>query len=297
MEFDFREVKCPACDANEARFLGWRGGEAHQNRAGVKAAIVRCARCSHQYPNPMPFPVRGLDEVYVDADSYFQGHDIDAKKQSGLSLLLQLEAKIGRKGRILDVGCGVGELLWAAKEAGWEAEGVDPSREFIEIGREKLGVEGRVSTLEEAKFPDGHFDAVVMRGIMEHLYDPFTTLNEIHRVLRNDGWLWFDAPNEDGLYMKFGNFYMKALGRDWVVTLAPTFPPYHVQGFSPRSLSILLERADFAIADLVLVGEIRPQTGVQSLRKRLELSFGRMINWVGKQTGRGMYMGVWAKKK
>ena len=297
MDFDFRETECPACGGDDRKFLGWRGGEAHQSGAGVRTAIVRCRTCSHQYPNPMPYPLSGLDEVYVDAEEYFQGHDVEAKKQTGLSLIKQFEARIGRKGRILDVGCGMGELLWAAKESGWDAVGIDPSKEFIEIGRERLGVEGRVSTIEDARFPDEFFDAVTMRGIMEHLYDPYTTLKEIHRVLRPDGWLCFDAPNEDGLYMSFGNLYMKALGRNWVVTLAPTFPPYHVQGFNPHSLAVLLERANFTIAEMALVGEIRPQTGRQSIRKRLELTLGRMINWVGKRIGRGMYMGVWARKK
>ncbi len=54
-------------------------------------------------------------------------------------------------------------------------------------------------------------------------------------------------PNENSLYAHAGILYMRALRRDWVVNLAPTFPPYHVQSFNPRSLRLLLERADFAV--------------------------------------------------
>jgi SAM-dependent methyltransferase len=175
--FDFREINCPVCDANTTSFLGWRGGEAHHSGSGVKTAVVRCMVCSHQYPNPMPFPRDGrLDEMYVDAESYFRGHDVEGKKQGGLTMMSEFERRLGKKGRFLDVGCGVGENLWAAKESGWDFEGVDPSPEFIEMGKKFLGVEGRVCLLQDALFPDDHFDAVSMSAVIEHVYDPFSIL-------------------------------------------------------------------------------------------------------------------------
>ncbi len=137
--FEFKEICCPVCGGDAPKFLGWRGGDAHQSGAGEKTAIVRCQKCSHQYPNPMPFPKAKLEEVYVNADEYFHGHDVEVKKQNGLGLLKEYEQKLGWRGKFLDVGCGAGELLWAAKTSGWEAEGVDPSKEFIEIGRERHG--------------------------------------------------------------------------------------------------------------------------------------------------------------
>lgn len=296
MEFDFKKIVCPVCEGEEHRFLGWRGGDAHQNGSGVKTAIVRCDTCSHQYPNPMPFPRGSLGEMYVDADEYFRGHDVEGKKAGGLGLMNEFEKRLGKKGHFLDVGCGAGELLWAADHSGWSAEGVDPSKEFIEIGRSRLKVSGRVGTVEEMRYPDESFDAIAMGGLIEHLYDPFGTLREIHRILRPSGWLWFDAPNEDGFYMSVGNLYMKALGRNWVVTLAPTFPPYHVQGFNKGSLTKLLDRTGFDVRHLSVQGEIRPQTGSVSVRKRIEYNSARLVNWLGKSVGKGMYMGVWAQK-
>jgi len=295
--FELKEISCPVCESDVPKFFGWRGGEAHQSGAGVKTAIVRCENCTHQYPNPMPFPKRDLDEIYIDADEYFRGHDVEKKKQSGLGVIRGFEERLGRKGRFLDVGCGVGELLWAARESGWESEGVDPSKEFIEIGRKRLDVHGRAMTLEEAEFPGDYFDAVTMNGIIEHLYNPFETLKEIHRVLTPGGWLWLDAPNEDGLYMKLGNLYMRIRGKDWVVNLAPTFSPYHVQGFNPKSLKKIIERAGFSLESLEIFGEVSPQTGEQTLRLRLEFNAARLANWFGKSIGKGMYMGLLARKQ
>jgi SAM-dependent methyltransferase len=244
----------------------------------------------------MPFPDATLEEVYIDPDEYFRGHDVEAKKQNGLRLMSQFESRLGKRGRFLDVGCGAGEVLWAATQSGWEAEGVDPSSDFIEIGKQKLGVEGRVATLKSAAYPDKFFDAVALNGIIEHLYDPFDVLTEVNRVLRDDGWLYFDAPNEDGLYMKAGNLYMRLRNRDWVVVMAPTFAPYHVQGFNPRSLKALLARAGFCLDELQIVGGVCEQGGKTSISKKLEFFAAKIVNGFGRLLNMGSYMAVWATK-
>ena len=63
-KFEFREIVCPVCGADNTRQLGFRGGDAHHAGLGVRTTIVRCLECTHQYPNPMPFPRIGLSELY-----------------------------------------------------------------------------------------------------------------------------------------------------------------------------------------------------------------------------------------
>ena len=295
--FDFRPVACGACGADQPKHLGWRGGDAHQNGAGVRTRVVRCGVCTHVYPNPMPFPARGLDELYTNPEEYFHGQDVEAKKPVALELLRTIERTLGRRGRYLDVACGQGENLWAARELGWEYEGVDASSAYLASGEKYLGVRGRLGTLEEVGFPNDYFDAITMNAIIEHLYDPYTTMREVRRVLKPDGLVWFNAPNEDALYQRVGNFYMRAQGRDWVVALAPTFAPFHVQGFNPRSLRALLDRVGLEIESFKSRGGIWPQKGEQSLRKRLEYQAARLIDWVDTNVGSGSYLYVVARKK
>jgi SAM-dependent methyltransferase len=294
--FEFRPSVCAACGEGKARAIGWRGGAAHQGGLGVRTQIVRCQTCAHLYPNPMPYPVRGLSDLYGAPDEFFSEKPPENQKRLGAELLRGFEARLGGKGKVLDVGCGRGELLRAAFEAGWEYDGLDPSAENLQWAREQFGIDARLGTFDDVRFPAASFDVVTMGGVIEHLYDPLATLEEIYRILKPGGLLWFDAPNENGLFARLGNLYMKALGRDWVVNLAPTFPPYHVQGFGPRSLRRIMKRAGFRIERLRVWGGMFPQKGSPSLRKRLEFHAARLANSAGNLVGAGSYMSVWSVK-
>jgi hypothetical protein len=90
---------------------------------------------------------------------------------------------------------------------------------------------------------------------------------------------------------------MRAQGRDWVVVMAPTFPPYHVQGFNPKSVRKLMERAGLEIKVLNMCGGVWDFTGEQTLRKKLESKAAKIINATDKAFGGGLFMSAWCQKK
>src|SRR2546429_8070800 len=107
---------CPICDAPPTTLLGKRGGSAHRAGLGVECNVWRCDQCGLIFPNPMPVPVKGLEQHYgVDPMEYFEHHHVDQKDTAGKGLVTQAESLIGSKGRLLDIGAGRGELLRAAK--------------------------------------------------------------------------------------------------------------------------------------------------------------------------------------
>jgi SAM-dependent methyltransferase len=234
---------CPICEVPPKKYVGRRGGRAHRAGLGVECQIWRCAGCGLVFSNPMPVPVGGIEQHYlVEPDSYFKNHDTARKVESNRGWLAFAEILTGGKGRVLDIGTGRGELLVAARELGWEAVGIEPSASFAEHAARNSGVEVRSTPIEQCGFADDSFDVVILAAVLEHLYNPNETMSEIARVLRRGGALFVDVPNESGLYFRIGNLYQKLRGRDWSVNLAPTFPPFHVFGFNPRSLQALLEK-------------------------------------------------------
>jgi ubiquinone/menaquinone biosynthesis C-methylase UbiE len=106
-------------------------------------------------------------------------------------------AQIKPGDRVLDVGCGTGDLAMAAKAlagpAG-EVHGIDASPKMIAVARGKAakagtGVAFQVGLIEDISFPDDHFDVVLNTLMMHHLPDDLkrTGLAEISRVTKPGG--------------------------------------------------------------------------------------------------------------
>lgn len=86
---------------------------------------------------------------------------------------------------VLDVGCGLGELLWILKNGGYEVEGCD----FDEICIEKAR-----SIVDKVKYADvqklsnfyqtNSYDLVACTHLLEHLTNPYEALTEIGKVTK-----------------------------------------------------------------------------------------------------------------
>lgn len=228
---------CPVCARWDARFRGFRGGWAHRHGRGTALAVVECTTCHLLYTQPTAVP-HDLSH-YRDPDTYLHPAST-TMVQTRRELLRAAQDRLGRRGRLLDIGCGRGEALVAAAQAGWEAIGVEPSAEFAAAGR-ALGVEIVNGTVADLTEPEHSFDLVMLSGVLEHVYDPLEMLRAARSYLQAGGLTFIDVPNERSLVQRLSERLARARGRDWTTALSPTFAPYHVVGFSPRSLRFALD--------------------------------------------------------
>lgn len=141
-------------------------------------------------------------------------------------------------GRLLEVGCGSGEVLEILRDAGWEAEGVDFDPAAVATARRR-GLTVHLGGLDRLGLPAGRFDAIVLRHMIEHVHDPGGLLRECRRLLRSDGVLAVLTPNADGLGHRI--FRSDAFYVD---------PPRHLHVFNPRNLRRMVEGAGFAVQRL-----------------------------------------------
>ena len=294
--YEWVSQQCPICETPPTKHLGRRGGIAHREGVGVESDIWRCGKCGLIFPNPMPVPIHGLDQHYAVApDIYFEHHEKQTKTDNAAGLLRQAETLIGGKGTLLDIGAGRGELLHAGVEGGWKVVGIEPSTTFAEHVR-KSGIEVRQEPVEQCRFPSSYFDVVVLAAVLEHLYNPDETIHEISRILRPGGALYLDVPNEEGLYFRLGNFYQRLRGRDWVVNLAPTFSPFHLFGFGPKSLRALLLKHGLTpkLWHVYAGTSLVPAHGVFGF---LEQQAAKAVTAVSKIGELGTYIETWAIKE
>ncbi len=110
-----------------------------------------------------------------------------------------LDARAGMS--LLDVACGEGQLVAAAREHGLESHGVDLSDVALRVGARRaqraLGL--AVANGESLPYEDGRFDFVTNMGSLEHYEDPLAGAAEMARVMAADGTLCIHVPNTFGL--------------------------------------------------------------------------------------------------
>lgn len=99
--------------------------------------------------------------------------------------------------KVLDAGCGHGELLTYIRER-WECElfGVDMVQERLDRANSTEGIEIRYSNIQERiPFEDNSFDVSFSTEVIEHLKHPRSFLKELRRVTKTDGRIILTIPN------------------------------------------------------------------------------------------------------
>src|SRR3954447_10812292 len=102
-------------------------------------------------------------------------------------------------GRVLDVGCGRGQLGAAIRELGWEVWGVENSGEACAAANLRLSglVEADLNDLVSVRrgLGDQTFDAIIFSDVLEHTYDPRTVLENYLGLLKPGGRVFVSVPN------------------------------------------------------------------------------------------------------
>jgi ubiquinone/menaquinone biosynthesis C-methylase UbiE len=111
-------------------------------------------------------------------------------------------AKLPCGARVLDAGCGPGELLVRLAERGLDPWGIDISTSMVAIARDRMSTlrapsaeRIKVGDIEALPFASGHFDAAIAAGVIEYQKRDEPTLIEMNRVLKRDGYLILNVTN------------------------------------------------------------------------------------------------------
>jgi SAM-dependent methyltransferase len=277
--------------------LGYRGGARHRSGLGVTTAIVRCDGCGVLYPDPFPFPL-DPQRLYGDPDKYFATHDPSAKVQSYRQIIDELIADSGADSpSLLDVGSGRGEALHAAVEIGLtDVVGLELSEAMCQETRRRYGVEIRLQTIEEhAAGTDRTYDVVLLSAVLEHVHDPASMISSVAALTHAGSVVYIDVPQEPNLLTIVGNVPGRLRGSRTVYNLAPTFPPYHVFGFNPRSITLLLANHGFRPYRWLKRAQLTiPRHG--GLKGWVAAVGASQLHRLGNLTGLSTNMDVWARK-
>ena len=197
-----------------------------------------------------------------------------------------LEAILEGKGRVLDVGAGVGDLVGYLEHRGFASSGIEPSEDAAAIAAER-GRAVHSATLEAWVADPAHhglYDALVLVNVLEHVPDPFALLSLGKQLLRPGGVLCVRVPNDFSALQRIAETRVEA--RQWWV-----FAPDHINYFDFSSLENILQGAGYRVADMtadfpmelfLLMGVDyvdRPERGKEAhrMRRNLEQSLPRAL--------------------
>lgn len=165
--------------------------------------------------------------------------------------------------KILDVGCGSGEIARVINEKGHLVSGIDFSPVAIELAR-KQGIDSRLVDLDTGiPFDDDKFDTVWAGDVIEHVFDPIFVLKEIKRVLVPGGQLLCTVPYDLNIATRFricfGHSYQENVYREYGQYKHHTF-------FSMPLMKYMLKEASFEPQNIKYLIKI-PKTRIQYITK------------------------------
>ena len=136
------------------------------------------------------------------------------------------------------MGCGTGDRLDVFRSKGFETHGVETSGS-ADYAKEHLNLSVSKGNLFSVRFPERFFDIVTLYNVLEHTHDPTRVCHEIHRILKDDGFLVIQVPNKDSMQYRIFN-------RRWAAFDVPRDLYY----FGTQSLRSLLGKVGFTVAKI-----------------------------------------------
>jgi SAM-dependent methyltransferase len=226
--------------------------------------ITRCRNCGLVFLNPRPT----LTEIKNFYPSGYGSRPQDLRGRKKESLYKRIPGLLfgdpdiperldsdpyftGRRGRVLDVGTGGGELLVEFHKRGWDATGLEPFCEPSPLVKDP-GIEIVRTPFIDADLPPEHYNVVIMNYVFEHLHDPLDALRKASYILAPGGMVYIGVQN-------FDCFCRRILGPRWF----PLEVPRHMNQFTPRVM------AKFAQAAGLRLAKIRFEANSNCLRESL----------------------------
>jgi 2-polyprenyl-3-methyl-5-hydroxy-6-metoxy-1,4-benzoquinol methylase len=220
--------------------------------------IFNCHHCGYIFDNPRPT----FDEVinfYSREDQY----DGWLKEEKGRDALWQRRLKLVKKfkkaGTLLDIGAGIGQFLYFAKDD-FAAEGTEVSESAIKVAKQKYGLSLKKGQVEDIDFGDSRFDVITLFHVLEHVPNPSQLIRRCYDLLNQQGVLIIAVPNEIHSFIarpirrllsifrihsfrKYGVFGLPKIELDG------TLSEIHLSHFTVSSLRRWLTKENFAVVE------------------------------------------------
>ncbi len=229
----FISTRCFLCDTAPDRVLWYEKGYSG----------LSCASCGMLYTD------RQGAELLADPT-------IEHHHQKFYSLPAKIKASWMAKncpsGRLLEIGCGRGFFLDAARAYGYTVCGIEPNASLAKAASEEFGFEVEQSFFENSRLPRSYFDVVYHCDLLVHFTQPLRQIERMCSFLRPGGVLCFEVGILGGI------------SPIWYSLIGELGLGQHLWLYSDRALKKLFNQSDlnvekvqrFGLAPEVILGRV-----------------------------------------
>lgn len=214
--------KCDVCGKKEYSVFLEVGEHRYDRCMQCKTIVLATRRLNNHIP-----------ETYLDDPEQYLGIvNPHGTRYLAESVDHAYETKVSSsKGRLLEIGSGLGFLSYTLFSRGWEVEQLELSQAAVDWSSKVFKLPIDTKMIEDYK-PKGSYDAVVMVEVIEHFYDPAKALKKIRNNIRRGGMLFGTTPNIDSEH--------------WLKTEQNIYEPSdHIVLFNTKSLNKILKDNGF----------------------------------------------------
>jgi 2-polyprenyl-3-methyl-5-hydroxy-6-metoxy-1,4-benzoquinol methylase len=262
-----------------------------RTKVGVCTTIVRCLDCSLVYANPLPIP-HSIDQHYGKPPeeywkpSYFEvANDYFEDQIDTFLKLYNAEAGLSA----LDIGAGLGKCMMALEKRQIEAYGLEPSEPFYDRAIRHHGLSPerlQLSSLENASYPPSRFDFITFGAVLEHLYDPSSSIKKALSWLKPGGLIQIEVPSSAWLTNRISNLIYRLQGLDYVANISPMHDPFHLYEFGLESFrrNAQIQGYDIAFFKYIVASTYLPKF------------LNPLVKPLMRMTNTGMQLEIWLRK-
>jgi len=196
------------------------------------------------YPQPLEENLSN----YYETDDYISHTDSKRNvmervyhvvRQITLKRKLKLINTCSKEGRsLLDIGCGTGDFLLAAKQNGWDVSGIEPDEKARAIANSKTNNKV-LDTDQLLQFETGQFNVISLWHVLEHLPNLEKQIATFKNLLKPNGTLIVAVPN----FKSYDAQYYKSFWAAFDV-------PRHLWHFSKTAISKLFEKENLKVVEI-----------------------------------------------
>lgn len=236
--------------------------------------ILKCKKCGLVFF--ASFADRKFNDSYWDKGGEFgiyKEENVESGFESEFKKRLRKINSLKTKGKLLDIGCGIGSFLCLARSAGWEAVGVEISRPAAEYARKKHSLDIYEGTVENCALESYSIDVVTMWDVIEHIQNPIAALAAIENKLKPEGLLVIKAPNEKNLFRSVCMLLYKLSLRKIHFLLKYVYYTPHYFYYDKKTIQKLLEKFGFKVIEIE-----NDQTNFNFAKEKLNLYFNKFCS-------------------